>query len=152
MRHVDLHRIAEAPSLAYHRAIAERLLAEPEILERARQRVRQWLASRPDTHYARGWSDVLQRPVPEVIAFLTDDGEAATDGTAAVHPLRRRPLPPPSLADLARGRRARAGRNMTRADLEHLMVQARLAETDIDDDRRRLVAGRIARAVRDATA
>ena len=27
---------------------------------------------------------------------------------------------------------------MTRADLEHLMVQARLAETDIDDDRRRL--------------
>ena len=41
---------------------------------------------------------------------------------------------------------------MTRADLEHLMVQARLAETDIDDDRRRLVAGRIARAGRDATA
>ena len=79
MRHVDRHRIAEARSLAYHRAIAERLLAEPEILERARQRVRQWLASRPDTHYARGWSDVLQRPVPEVIAFLTDDGEAATE-------------------------------------------------------------------------
>jgi hypothetical protein len=76
---VDPHRIAEARSLAYHRAIADRLAGEPGILARARERVLGWLVSHPDAHYAQAWSDVLQRPIAEVAAFLTNDGERATE-------------------------------------------------------------------------
>lgn len=79
MRRVDPHRIAEARSLAYHRAIAERLAADPAIVERARERVRGWLASHPDAHYAAAWSAILARAIPEIVAFLVDDGERATE-------------------------------------------------------------------------
>jgi len=76
---VDPHRIAEARSLAYHRAIADRLAFEPAILERARVRVRGWLQARPGTHFATGWAEVLDRPIPEIITFLTDTGERARE-------------------------------------------------------------------------
>jgi hypothetical protein len=76
---VDPHQIAEARSLAYHRAIADRLAGDPAILERARVRVRGWLQARPGTHFATGWADVLARPLPEIIAFLTDTGERARE-------------------------------------------------------------------------
>jgi hypothetical protein len=76
---VDPHRIAEARSLAYHRVIAERLPGEPELVVRARARVRGWLASRPDAHYALAWDEVLSRSTREIAAFLADDGERATE-------------------------------------------------------------------------
>jgi len=79
MRTVDLHRISEARSLAYHRAIAELLLTDPAILERARERVRRWVASRPEAYYVGWWAEVLERPVPEIVEFITDDGEVATE-------------------------------------------------------------------------
>lgn len=79
MRTVDPHRIAEARSLAYHRAIAERIAGEPAILERARERVGAWLTTCPDAHYARAWSAILRRPIAEIVEFLTDDGEQATE-------------------------------------------------------------------------
>jgi len=76
---VDAHRIAEARSLAYHRAIADRLAGDPAMLERARARVRRWLATQRDAHFVRAWADILERPIPEIIAMLTDEGERARE-------------------------------------------------------------------------
>jgi hypothetical protein len=37
---VDPHRVAEQRSRAYHRVVVDRMQADPQILERARTRVR----------------------------------------------------------------------------------------------------------------
>jgi len=76
---VDPHALAEARSLAYHRAIAERLTERPAILERARTRVREWLSAHPGAYAARAWSAILERPIPEIAALLTDPGERARE-------------------------------------------------------------------------
>ena len=74
------HALAEARSLALHRAVAERLLVDPLVLERARERVQGWLrdgsVSRP---YAEAWRDVLARSHEEVAAFLCADTQRARD-------------------------------------------------------------------------
>jgi hypothetical protein len=72
------HAVAEDVSLALHRAVAERLLAKPELLERARRRVAMWLldgsVARP---YAEAWRAVLEEPVDAVARVLLDPGERA---------------------------------------------------------------------------
>lgn len=66
--------------MAYHGAIAERLRDHPEILENARQRVQEWLASRErDRFYVRKWEEILSRDVSTVAAFLVDRSELATE-------------------------------------------------------------------------
>jgi hypothetical protein len=76
---VDPHRRAEVRSLAYHRVVAERLLADPSVLARARERVRAWMQSRPEAPYVRGWDAVLQLPPADIAAFLVDAGDHATE-------------------------------------------------------------------------
>lgn len=72
---IDPHRLAELRSLAAHRVIAERLRARPELLERARERVEEWLReARP---YARAWRELLDREVEEIAAAITADSERA---------------------------------------------------------------------------
>jgi hypothetical protein len=74
------HRLAEARSLALHREIALRLVAEGEVLAAARRRVDGWLASGAVARvWALRWADVLRRPTDEVVAVLTDPGETACD-------------------------------------------------------------------------
>lgn len=72
------HALAEARSLALHRMVAERLRADPTLLEKARTRVAGWLADgsvpRPA---AEAWRAELERPVDEVIATLTETAERA---------------------------------------------------------------------------
>lgn len=74
------HALAEARSLALHRAIAERLLADPRVLERARERVQGWLhdgsLARP---YAEAWRDVLAGSPADVAGFLRADTQRARD-------------------------------------------------------------------------
>jgi hypothetical protein len=77
---VNLHRLSEERSIAYHRAIAERVQDDPEILERARARVRAWLAAPAGApYYARAWNEILSRPLPDIVAFLVDPGENARE-------------------------------------------------------------------------
>ena len=77
---MDLHRLGEERSVAYHGAIAERLRDHPEILENARQRVQEWLVSRErDRFYVRKWEEILSRDVSAVAAFLVDRSELATE-------------------------------------------------------------------------
>jgi hypothetical protein len=72
------HRLAEERSLAFHRAVADKLASEPETLERARGRVRSWLESGDVApFYARAWDEVLSRPLSQIRAFLEEDSERA---------------------------------------------------------------------------
>jgi len=72
------HAVAEARSLDLHKAVADRLLADPSLLERARARVRGWLAdgsvARP---YAEAWQAILAQPVEDVALFLAGTDERA---------------------------------------------------------------------------
>lgn len=75
---MDLHRLAEERSIAFHRAIADRLADHPEILERARSRVREWIArGEPHPIYARAWDAILALPLPELSERLVDPSEQA---------------------------------------------------------------------------
>jgi hypothetical protein len=72
------HALAEGRSLALHRAVAERLRADPSLIERARRRVEDWLrdgsVARP---YAEAWREVLAGTVDHVAGFLEDPGARA---------------------------------------------------------------------------
>lgn len=77
---MDLHRLAEERSIAYHRLIAERLGTQPEILERARKRVETWLSSGTYVpFYARKWAEILAGDISSIAAFLTDRSELAVE-------------------------------------------------------------------------
>jgi len=76
---MNLHRLAEERSVAYHRVIAERLRHQPEVLENARQRVQTWLASDVTPFYARKWAEILARDPSSVAAFLVERSELADE-------------------------------------------------------------------------
>jgi len=93
---MDLHRLAEERSVAYHTAIAERLRHQPEVLERARQRVEEWLKSGESApFYARKWAEILARDVSSITAFLVERSELADElrqsspFAGALHPQER---------------------------------------------------------------
>lgn len=77
---MDPHRLGEERSVAYHRVVAERLRSQPEILEKARQRVQTWLAASAEPpFYARKWAEILEGDVPSIAAFLVERSELATE-------------------------------------------------------------------------
>jgi hypothetical protein len=77
---MDLHRLGEERSIAYHRVIAERLQSQPEVLETARRRVQTWLQSAETARfYARKWAEILAGDVPSIAAFLVDRSELAVE-------------------------------------------------------------------------
>jgi hypothetical protein len=72
------HAVSEERSLALHRAVAERLRADPSLLDRARQRVEGWLRDASVARaYADAWREILARPVDEVARFLEDPHQRA---------------------------------------------------------------------------
>jgi hypothetical protein len=72
------HAVAEDVSLELHRAVAQRLLEDPALVERARERVAGWLRDGSvATPYAEAWQAVLAGPVEAVARFLEDPGEKA---------------------------------------------------------------------------
>ena len=75
---MNLHRLAEQRSLALHRAVADRLAADPSVLARARDRVRRWLETGDvNAHWAREWENVLSRSLDDIRAFLMENSERA---------------------------------------------------------------------------
>lgn len=72
------HAVAEDVSLALHAAVADRVRADPSLLERVKQRVDDWLrAGTVARAYAEAWREILARPADEVARFLEDPGERA---------------------------------------------------------------------------
>lgn len=77
---MDLHRLSEERSRAYHQVIADRLRGDLTILERARARVDGWISSSgTPPFYALQWREVLCRDVEAIVAFLVVDGELARE-------------------------------------------------------------------------
>src|SRR5262249_39586659 len=64
-------------SLAYHRAVAARIVREPALIERARGKVAGWLAAGRVPFYAREWQRILSGPAESVSALITADTEEA---------------------------------------------------------------------------
>ena len=76
---MDGHRRAERRSLAYHRAIAERVADDASVLESARRRVAAWRETRSvDLRQASAWDELLQRPAAEIAVALVDESEHMT--------------------------------------------------------------------------
>lgn len=72
------HAVCEDLSLELHRAVARRLLEEPVLLERARQRVSAWLRDGSVARsYAEAWQAILAAPAEEAASALVDPGERA---------------------------------------------------------------------------
>lgn len=72
------HEVAEARSLAIHRLVAERLRQEPDLANRALNRVNTWAAEgRMHLAYANAWRELLEGPRDELLAVLTDRGQRA---------------------------------------------------------------------------
>ncbi len=69
---MDPHRLSELRSVAYHRRIAEHLDLQPELLERARERVR---SGHAHPHYVAAWTQLLDQPLEVVKARLCADDE-----------------------------------------------------------------------------
>lgn len=77
---MDLHRLAEERSVAYHRVIAERLPGQPEVLEMARRRVQTWLSAGAGAPaYARKWAEILEGEPSSIAAFLVERSELADE-------------------------------------------------------------------------
>ena len=70
------HRTAERRSLAYHRAIATRIAAEPGLVADARARIGGWR----DVHarYVAGWQRILAGSPAEIAARLVEDSAEMT--------------------------------------------------------------------------
>jgi hypothetical protein len=73
------HRVAEARSLALHCLIAQKIAADPELLEIPKRNLAAWIARYGDTppRALEEWRAVLARPWPEIAALISDPGEDA---------------------------------------------------------------------------
>jgi hypothetical protein len=61
-----------------HRAIAERLRADPGLIELARRRTAAWRASgEVHSEYVEAWERLLGLPLEDVCARIVDPGEQA---------------------------------------------------------------------------
>lgn len=72
------HQEIDERSLALHRAVAEKVAADPATLKEPRARVEKWIRGgsvHPD--YARAWQAALAGPLDELLELLRDPGERA---------------------------------------------------------------------------
>jgi hypothetical protein len=76
---IDLHDLAAERSLAYHREIALRMVRDPDILQKARDRVRDWMTQTPERPFVQRWSRILQGTTDSVAAFIVDRSEFAQE-------------------------------------------------------------------------
>ena len=70
------HRLIEERSLRLHRAVAEKLESDVEVLAKARERVERWLLDGSvHPRYAEAWRRLLSLGPEEISARMTDPGE-----------------------------------------------------------------------------
>src|SRR5450756_1087903 len=74
------HKTAEARSLAYHRAIAARLVAEPNLVTNAARRVEQWaVEGTVHPRWLNGWRRLLALPLAQLATQMVDEGQESID-------------------------------------------------------------------------
>ena len=74
------HRILDARSLAMHCRIAQKISRDPDLLNKARENLRRWIAKSDGrkTRYLREWEQILERPWPAIAELITSMSEEAT--------------------------------------------------------------------------
>lgn len=67
------HSLRDARSLALHCRAAAKIADDPSLLEIARSNLRRWTANvgTPVPRYLVEWSDIVERPWPEIAAIMT---------------------------------------------------------------------------------
>jgi len=75
---VSDHKRIDERSLAYHRLIAEKVLAEPALLDIARDNLRRWQENNGPSIALAEWEQILTGTVEQVAAFLVERSERAT--------------------------------------------------------------------------
>jgi hypothetical protein len=74
------HTLHDRRSLAIHELVAEKVRADPRVLDAARKRVAEWRRTcTMNPKYPEAWSDLLNGPVERLLQVLVDPGEAATE-------------------------------------------------------------------------
>ncbi|MDH5275776.1 MAG: hypothetical protein OEW88_05065 [Gammaproteobacteria bacterium] len=78
--HFSSHRVLDARSLAMHCRIAQKLMADPAVMDIARQNLGAWRrkAAGREPLYLQEWAHILSRPPLEVAALITEQSENAT--------------------------------------------------------------------------
>lgn len=71
--------IHDRRSLELHRAAADKLRTNPAWLAIARQRVAIWGAQPHPPCHAELWQQILDRPLPQIVAFLVEESELAQE-------------------------------------------------------------------------
>jgi hypothetical protein len=73
------HRRLDERSLALHRLIAEKVLADPALLDKARDNLRRWQQTEGSPKLALAeWEQILSGPTDQIVQFLTEESERAT--------------------------------------------------------------------------
>ncbi|MFN0302424.1 MAG: hypothetical protein ACKVQU_18985 [Burkholderiales bacterium] len=77
--HFSDHRLLELRSLALHAAIARKVRAHPELIDRARANLERWVAASDDGGRAvlDEWRGLLDLPVADLLRVMVDWNEAA---------------------------------------------------------------------------
>ncbi len=73
------HRILDARSLALHCKIAQKILANPQLLVIAKRNIKSWASKYAKTKpiYLQEWRKLLQRPTEEIASLITEQSEQA---------------------------------------------------------------------------
>ncbi len=73
------HARLDERSLALHRLVAQKLVADPSLLDLARANVGRWQAANDAPSFALGeWEQILGQPIDEIAKLLVDRSERAT--------------------------------------------------------------------------
>ncbi|MBN1962164.1 MAG: hypothetical protein JW841_14585 [Deltaproteobacteria bacterium] len=77
---MDPHRLAEIRSIAYHRAVAEKLHKQPELIEVALERLANWeKTGHCALKYIEQWRHKLSYSLDKLEVFLVADTESARE-------------------------------------------------------------------------
>jgi hypothetical protein len=71
------HALAEARSLAYHRAVATRIASDPALLDLVRVRLQRRIDGGDGSEYSYRWHDLLNGPQSGLLAMMCADHEQA---------------------------------------------------------------------------
>ncbi|MGA2738000.1 MAG: hypothetical protein ABSG65_11180 [Bryobacteraceae bacterium] len=73
------HQRIDRRSLALHRAIAEKLRADPALIGIAVENIERWsMAGGHSQPYWDAWRQILSRPLPEILDVIVEEGERMT--------------------------------------------------------------------------
>lgn len=80
VRRYSDQRILDARSLAMHCMIVRKISQNPRLLDKAKENLDRWRTKTmgPQPQYMKEWSEILERPWPEIAHLITEMSDEAT--------------------------------------------------------------------------